>query len=112
MARWTYETMAQSLIPNTTMRKGYADGVHRIYEIEPNEQYVLHDKDLDEVEYDENGEPIRAIKLGYYPMYVSCGANYDFTPVTVTDENGVNHTAYGSREFFARPISTDNIPIE
>lgn len=42
------------------------------------------------------GNPVRVVKCGY---------NYDFTPVTVTDENGVTHTGYGSREFFARPQS-------
>ncbi len=100
-----YEDVIPSLIPNTTMVKGIVDGVHRNYRITPNEGYVLHDKandyaDLDHITMTE------IPKLGYAIGTVSCGANYDFTPVQVTDENGETHTAYGSaREFFARLAS-------
>ena len=34
--------------------------------------------------------------------YTTCGANYDFTPVEIVDENGVTFTAYGERQFAAR----------
>lgn len=102
----TYENITPSLIPNTTMQIRLIDGVRKQYIIYPVDGYVLHDNTLDEIEYDpETGEPIRTVKLGYYPIGRSCGYNYDFTPVTVTDENGVTHTGYGSREFFARPQS-------
>jgi hypothetical protein len=101
---YTYENVTPSLIPNTTMQKRLLNGVHKSYLIAANDGYVLHDKANDYPEFDENMEIIGQ-HLGYAAGTVTCGANYDFSPVTVTDENGVEHTAYGSREFFARPES-------
>lgn len=99
---WIYETVTPTLIPNTTVEKGFLNGVHKVYRITPNEGYVLHDKARDfEVLDPETYEPI-GIALGYSTADSSCGAAYDFSPVTVTDENGVSFTAYGSREFAAR----------
>lgn len=109
---YSYEDLIPSLIPNTTMQKRLFDGVLRSYLIYPCDGYVLHDNALDIEETDEYGVPTGRVIFGYYPIQRSCGFNYDFTPVTVTDENGVTHTGYGSREFFARPISevpTDQI---
>ena len=102
---YTYEGVIPSLIPNTTMQKRLLNGVHKSYLITPVANYVLHDKELDYVERDEEMMPTGRTIFGYYPTDRSCGASYDFTPVTVTDENGVTHTGYGSREFFARPTS-------
>lgn len=112
MATWTYEIMATPLIPNTIMEKGYADGIHKIYRIKPIADYVLHDNALDEPLFDENTMESIGVKFGYSPssVYVTCGANYDFTAHTVTDENGNTYTAYGNRDFFAIPES--NVPAD
>ena len=79
MAVWTYEDVTPSLIENTTMQKGFSDGVHRVYVITPCEGYVLHDVVLDSyVEYDEEGNGIGEPILGYTPASKRIGANYDF----------------------------------
>ena len=105
----TYEDVVPTLIPNTTMQKGLLNGEHKIYNIYPNDGYVLHDKENDFVGNDpETGEEIK--ELWYASRMASCGANYDFSPVTVTDENGVTFVAYGEREFFVR--SKDEVKNE
>ena len=103
----SYEDVTPSLIPNTTMRKMLIDGVHKTYHIYPIANYVLHDNTLDFEEYDEITMQVIGTKFGYSPsgFYKSCGANYDFTAHTVTDENGNTYTAYGNRDFFAVPES-------
>lgn len=97
----TYETMEQTLIPNTITDKMLIDGVHQAYRIKPIEGYVLHDNAADSI--DELGNVVLRFSSGS----CSCGATYDFTTSqkTVTDINGntVIATAYGSREFFAFP---------
>lgn len=102
---FTYELVTPSPIPNTVVEKELMNGVHRMYRIAPNDGYVIHDKGRNTVYFD----PItmeETTKLGYTTGTTTCGANYEFTPVTVTDENGVTFTAYGSREFAAR-LATD-----
>lgn len=94
MATITYETLNPSIVPNTVMQKVYRDGVHSTYRIEPADGYVLHDKNYD----DENVTPV---VLGYRTSRASVVAAYDFTATTTID----GYTAYGSREFFARPAS-------
>ena len=96
-----------SLIPNTTMKLASVDGVPRQYEITPNEGYFLHDRGADWYEYDEEtNEPLYITKMRYSSGMCSCFANYDFSIVTATDENGNTFTAYGAeREFFARPAN-------
>ena len=97
-----YEVMEQPLIPNTTMTRKLNNGALIAYDIAPNEGYVLHDKLLDEETVDlETFEPTGEVKLGYYPIARSIGANYDFDNTTTID----GCTAYGEREFFARPAS-------
>lgn len=104
----TYVNLSQTLIPNTTMRKMLIDGVHKGYSIQPISGYVLHTSGLDIDVYDESYTHIIGVKFGYSPssVDVTCGANYDFTARTVTDENGDTFTAYGDMAFFARPEST------
>lgn len=99
----TFENVTPSLIPNTTMKKGILDGIHKNYQITPIAGYVLHDNTMDFS--DRNFETMEETwKFGYSPssVYVTCGANYDFSTHTVTDENGVSYTAYGNRDFFAK----------
>lgn len=99
---WAYEVMEQTLIPNTTMTKSLMDGVHQSYQIAPSEGYVLHDKILDVEGFDpDTMMPTGEVTLGYYPIARSIGANYDFDNTTIID----GYTAYGEREFFARPIN-------
>lgn len=107
MAVITYENVTPTLIPNTTMRKKFIDGVHKVYTIEAVDGYVLHDKaaDVEEINPD-TLEPTGRIIFAYASGEKTCGANYDFTTLQVTDETGVTHTAYGAqREFFARLAS-------
>lgn len=101
MATITYEQI-DTLIPNTAMEKVLRDGVHITYHITPVDGYVLRDQGRDLIDID----PItneETTKFGYTGGMTSCAASYDFTTSIVTDENGVEHTAYGSRQFFARP---------
>lgn len=107
MAVYTYEDVIPSLIPNTTMQKRFINGVHKQYVITPLENYVLRDKADDYVEIDPDTlEPTGRVIFHYASGGATCGASYDFTPLQVTDENGVTHTAYGAqREFFARLAS-------
>ncbi len=108
-----YEDVIPTLIPNTTMTKGIVNGVHRNYYITPCVGYVLRDKENDSPIFDENAGDVIGTMFCYASMGASCSANYDFTPLQVTDENGVTHTAYGAqREFFARlagEVSADQI---
>lgn len=103
---FTYEDIT-TLIPNTTMQKIYIDEVHKGYRIQPIANYVLHDNAMDIDIFDEEGENVIGKTFGYSPdsVYVTCGANYDFTTHTVTDDNGNTYTAYGNRDFFAVPES-------
>lgn len=96
-----YEDIAPSIIPNTIMRKRFINGVHKQYTIEPVAGYVLHDKSSDFPAANPGGGE-EALLRGYVRSEASCSASYDFTPVTVTDENGASFTAYGTREFAAR----------
>lgn len=100
-----YETVNPTLIENTTMQKYVsASGAFLAYRITPVDGYVLHDNagnfiDTNDVEQE-----------AYFHGSCSCGANYAFTPntITVTDRNGnsITVTAYGTREFFAIPENT------
>lgn len=114
MATWTYEDVHPTLIPNTTMQKVFMDGVHKAYYITPIAGYVLHGKNRDWEDTDEEGNVI-AVHQGFSRTMASCLANYDFTPLTVTytDANGnlASVTAYGAqREFYAVP--EDSVPAD
>jgi hypothetical protein len=100
-----------TLIPNATMQKKYINGIHKGYNVTPNEGYVLHDTQYDTVRFenqiDENtGETVQVEVpvLGYHTMTVTCSASYAFTPIQMQDEAGNTVTAYGDRKFYCKPI--------
>lgn len=100
----TFVEINPSLIPNTVMRQRMdeATGEPMTYRIKPIEGYVLHDKQLEFPEIDmETGFETGVTYRGYSASEISCWHNYDFTNTTTID----GYTAYGSREFFARPES-------
>ena len=92
----TFEPINPSLIPNTTITKGFLNGVHRTYRITPNDGYVLHVKEWDNTAYDEDGNETGDVVLGYQTGMASVGFNYNW------EEN--------PREFFA--VLADSVPIE
>jgi len=74
------------------------------FRVRANEGYVLHDKNRNiEVMDETTMMPTGEILLGYLPYPAACvvPASYDFENTKVID----GYTAYGSREFFARPQS-------
>lgn len=94
----TYEAMT-TLIENATMKKVFVNGVHRLYEVTPNEGYVLHDNTYDAPVFDENGDETGEIILGYRTSSATC------TVAQLDPENGVN-----ARDFYAVPI--DEVPAD
>lgn len=78
MATITYEDVVPSLIENATMKKMLSDGVHRTYNITPNEGYVLHDATYDDY-FDIDGNELAEPRLGYRRTTASCAASYNFT---------------------------------
>jgi hypothetical protein len=111
MAVITKEDVIPTLIANTTMKKGFVDGVHKAYEITPLDGYVLHDNRCDEEVLD----PVTLLPIGemlyrYATGMVSARADYDFNTVvadTITDIYGniIAVNKVGSFEFFAVPAS-------
>ena len=89
----TYEVVNPSPIENATVRKVFNNGVQGSYYINANEGYVLHDKVLDDVELDDEGNETGNIILGYSEGTKSCGANYDW--------------AENPREFYAEEVIED-----
>lgn len=78
----TYEDVNPTLIANTTMRKMFLDEVFKVYTINANEGYVLHDKNYDELVLDEETlEETGEIILGFRPpsSTATVAANYNFT---------------------------------
>lgn len=71
------EPVIPTPIENTSVVKGFVDGIHRAYEITPNDGYVLHDKGRDWTEIDPETEE-EVLKLGFTAGYASCAASYDF----------------------------------
>lgn len=72
---YVYEDVNPTLIENTTMQRVLRDGVHLIYRITPNEDYVLHDKALDYLD----PEDLTITIPGYTTATCTCAAAYDFT---------------------------------
>ena len=102
MATITNGNYVTSPIPNTTMLEKLRDGVLYVYEIKAIDGYILHDKNRDWYEYNpETGMESEEVTRGYTTGKASCAASYDFTATTTID----GYTAYGTREFFARPAS-------
>lgn len=107
----TYEEINPSPVTNATVVKGLVDGVHRNYNITPNEGYVLHDNRCDEEILDPvTFEPTGEMLYRYATGMVSASKNYDFTvivPDTITDINGntIAVNKVGAFEFFAVPAS-------
>ena len=118
---YTYEPM-ETIVPHAIMRKAYDNGVFRTYRIKPDFGYVMHDSNYDFIEevplLDECGDPVydeygnlvveEITRLGYRPTEGSVGYNYDWTSVEMLDEAGNTVTAYGSRQFYCKPI--DEVP--
>ena len=97
-----YEELIPSPIENATVTKGIVDGVHRNYNIEPNEGFVLHDKGYDYLVVDEiTGE--ETLVLGYRRTVASCSKTQ-----LVMDEN--NNIVTNTREFYAVP--EDSVPAD
>ena len=72
------EEVTPSPIENATVCKGIVDGVHRQYEIAPNEGYVLHNNVRDWTHIDaETGE--ETFYRGYSRSGSSVPASYDFS---------------------------------
>ena len=102
-----YETIEPTLVPNTTMRKRINDTTGAIitYRIAPNDGFVLHDNRYDHyTDYDNEGNVVGDVQLGYTTGEVSCPPTYDFAVTTTVD----GFTAYGDRKLFARP--TTDVP--
>lgn len=78
----SYVDMETSFIENATMKRRFYENSTEVmkYRISPVEGYVLHDKRLDEIVMDEDGNETGEIRPGFrpYPNYVSVGGNYDF----------------------------------
>ena len=75
----THKIITPSLVPNATTQLNLRDGLPSSYYIIPNEGYVLHDKERDTPEYDEEAmSETGNIILGYAKKIVSCSVNYDF----------------------------------
>lgn len=69
-----------SIYDNTLMKEIRNDeNITTGYDISPIDGYVLHNKVLDEYEYDEDtGEPLKLISRGYSPSSSSVEPDYDF----------------------------------
>ena len=79
----------ENAIVNEIRRNGEVIG----YSITPIDGYVLHDKQRDWYnDYDEDGNGIGEVYLGYTALGATCPANYDF--------------AVNPREFYAVPENT------
>ena len=100
----TFVDVIPPLVENTIMRQRINDatGAPMTYRIKPVDGYILHDNLLDHPEVDEDAMmETGVILLGYSTAEMSAGVNYDWDNTTTID----GYTAYGARQFFARPIS-------
>lgn len=112
MAIITSGNYITSPVPNTTLLEKLRDGVLYYYEIAPTGGYLLHDKDLDIYDYDEDGNQTGLIEIWFTGGTTSVRLDYDFTNTTqgtytYTDENGMEITIpvtmIGEREFYTIP---------
>lgn len=63
---------------NTTMKKVYHDGVHKLFEIAPVDGYVLHNNVYDSYFDPELGEEVTEPILGFTRGISTCRYDYDF----------------------------------
>ena len=103
-----------SPVPNTTLREKLRDGELYYYEIKAEKGYLLHDRDLDIYDYDDEGNQTGLIETWFTGGGTSVVKNYDFTTLTpgeykYTDETGIEKiisvTMMGSRGFYTVPSS-------
>jgi hypothetical protein len=95
-----YTPMEETLLENTSMELGAENGIAKKYRITPNEGYVLHDNRYDNyAEYDEEGNPIGELVLGYRTSTASCSVRQ-----LVVDDNGEIVT--NTYDFYAVPVSS------
>lgn len=77
MATWSYQDN-WDLLPNINVKHWYRDGVLIQYELYPASGYVLHVPNLDEIVYDDDGNPTDEV----IPYYTYGGGtelpDYDF----------------------------------
>ena len=79
MPEITYEEINPSPIENTEVFKVFSNGVIRTNRIKAKNGYVLHDKNLDTyMEYDEKGNGVGDVILGFYAGTRSVKHDYDF----------------------------------
>jgi hypothetical protein len=108
-----YGEYITSPVPNTTLREVLMNGNLYVYHIQAESGYLLHDKDLDMPEYDENlGMETGNIIPWFTGGTTSVRLDYDFTTTTqgtytYTDDNGMEIiipvTMIGEREFYIVP---------
>lgn len=104
------EPMETTLIPNTTMNKKYVNGVFKVYEIIPNSNYVLHNRQNDIFDnYDDEGNGIGEPTVMLFGLHgCTVRQDYDFNNIvagTITDIDGneVAVNKVGALEIFAIP---------
>lgn len=106
-----------SPVPNTTLLEKLRDGVLYCYVIAPIEGYLLHDKDLDIYDYDDEGNQTELIETWFTGSTTTVRLDYDFTIATqgeykYTDEITMPVTIIGAREFYTVPsnaVPSDHI---
>lgn len=108
----SYGNYITSPIPNTTLQELLINGVLKGYEVKAESGYLLHDKDLDVYDYDDEGNRTKLIETWFTGGGTSVRLDYDFTKITegeykYTDENGneitMPVTMMGIREFYTVP---------
>lgn len=101
-----------SPVPNTTLLEKLRDGVLYYYEIKAESGYLLHDRDLDIYDYDDDGNQTELLETWFTGGGTSVRLDYDYTTTTqgeykYTDENGMEITMpvtmIGEREFYTVP---------
>lgn len=88
MAEITYTPETEISLPNITIVRKYADGIHAAYQLTPNEGYVMHNPNNDDVveEIDPvTGETV-TVTYRYYYRFASIPASrpdyiYNWTAV-------------------------------
>jgi hypothetical protein len=107
-----YGNYVTSSVPNTTLQELLINGVLKGYEIKAESGYLLHDKELDVPEIDEDFVETGNIIPWFTGGGTSVRLDYDYTittqgEYTYTDENGMEITMpvtmIGAREFYTVP---------